>query len=146
MKRFDPVVTPHGLCDNCVATMEECPDGEYMLFEDMKFRDVWIVWSNTDLTEGRGREYPKHICESWETACRLSRGGYVQGSNCPIYKGKAIEYNCVTYVPGFIEYETDEDRKNRTAREKLESAIVRAKALGLSEEDIEILRKSAPVS
>ena len=36
-------------------------------------KKVWIAWGNTDLTEGKGAAYPKHICELEATAIRLGK-------------------------------------------------------------------------
>lgn len=30
--------------------------------ETLRERVVWVVWRNTDLTEGRGQEVPFHRC------------------------------------------------------------------------------------
>lgn len=35
IKRFDPIVSSHGLCDMCGADMEENSDGEFVLFDDV---------------------------------------------------------------------------------------------------------------
>ena len=41
----------------------------------------WGVYVNSDLTEGRGFERIKHLCEEEATARRLARGANVQGSD-----------------------------------------------------------------
>ena len=35
-------------------------------------KDVWVVYTNTDLTEGRGYQYPIHVCGSPATAERMA--------------------------------------------------------------------------
>ncbi len=37
-------------------------------------RDVWVVGTNTDLTEGRGEEYAMAVTDIKETAVRLAKG------------------------------------------------------------------------
>jgi hypothetical protein len=40
-----------------------------------------VVWCNSDLTEGRGYEFPMFVCESQVTALRLGRKRGVQGTD-----------------------------------------------------------------
>ena len=44
----------------------------------------YVVWTNTDLTEGRGSEYPLAICKTLSTAKRLAKDKYVMGTDCSI--------------------------------------------------------------
>lgn len=50
----------------------------------MVTKTAYVVYTNSDLTEGRGHEYPKHVCETLTTARRLAKRNYVQGMDCPI--------------------------------------------------------------
>jgi hypothetical protein len=112
-------------------------------------KELWIVWTNTDLTEGRGREYAAAYCELEATAIRLSKGRYVHGTNCRITKETAyVGDDFKIYAPGpLITTPTTEDKKaeeflikNRLKAEQKEKALERAKKLGLTEEEIEALR------
>ncbi|WP_156374424.1 hypothetical protein [Pseudorhodoferax sp. Leaf274] len=47
----------------------------------MDERTVYAVYTNTDLTEGRGRQYVTHYCETEATARRVGSRGYVMGSD-----------------------------------------------------------------
>jgi len=39
-----------------------------------KEKEIWAVYSNTDLTEGKGGQYVKHYCKKETTAYRLGKG------------------------------------------------------------------------
>lgn len=110
-----------------------------MQIEVEEIKDVWVVWSNTDLTEGRGHNYPKYICESFETAKRLGHGRYVQGLNCPVYQGKGYKIYNEWYYLNSIERESKEDVDLRIKREKKEEVLSKAKNAGLSDEDLKVL-------
>lgn len=44
----------------------------------METKEVWVVTTNTDLTEGRGKEVGLAFCEQYATARRIGKGKYVQ--------------------------------------------------------------------
>lgn len=69
--------------------------------EEMK--QVWVVWTNGDRTEGRGIEFVLHVCSEYETAVRL---GKCRGSNCRTTKETAFRVGRRWFVPGYIEPET----------------------------------------
>lgn len=54
-------------------------------------RNVWVILTTSDLTEGKSFNYPKTICECLSTARRLGKGKYIQGCNCPIEQKKFIK-------------------------------------------------------
>ncbi|MBA7800573.1 hypothetical protein HV170_03430 [Citrobacter freundii] len=58
--------------------------------EILESKDVWVTIGCRDNTEGRGPSYVMHVCESKETAIRLGKKKYVQGSDCPVEKGIAV--------------------------------------------------------
>ena len=53
MKRYDPEPDHYGGCDMCSAKMEECEDGEYVLFEDATKSAMREANSNAVLAEVR---------------------------------------------------------------------------------------------
>jgi hypothetical protein len=116
--------------------------------EIMQERQIWAVWTNTDLTEGRGIEFVKHYCETEATARRLARGGYVQGSDCRITAERMFYRDGAWYAPGpNVVRPTREDQlaeellqEQRDREQRRQQAIERAKALGLSEEDLATLK------
>lgn len=103
---------------------------------------VWVVWQNTDLTEGRGFEEPIRICDSYETAVRLGKGKNVQGSDCRVSKEPAflIEGTSGWFSRVSIESESAEDRSNRMVREKREAILEKARQV-LTEEEIALLNR-----
>lgn len=102
-------------------------------------KTVWVAWSNTDRTEGRGRQYPAHVAASREAAIRLGLNGGVQGSNCEVSQAVAVRINNTWLVPGVIEPESAEDAKRRSVREAKEAVMAKAKEAGLTDEDIALL-------
>lgn len=102
-------------------------------------RKVWVAWTNTDLTEGRGAEYPKAVCEEKATAIRLGKGGSVQGSSCKTTEEIAVRINGKWLVPGRILRPTREDKMLQEKIDAKTKAIEKAQAAGLTEEDIKAL-------
>ncbi|MCY1341529.1 hypothetical protein D9M68_138770 [compost metagenome] len=109
-------------------------------------KQVWIVWTNTDLTEGRGGEFPLFVCESETTAYRMSKKQGVQGSDARVTPFEAVLHNNRWCAPVRIHQPTTEDRNTdlkreqaRLADQRRHEALQRARDAGLSEEDIAIL-------
>ena len=113
-----------------------------------EMKEVFVVWTNTDLTEGRGQEYALAYCELEATANRLAKGNYVMGTDCRVTKETLLLIGFTTYFPGGrIAHATDEDKRveallaeERAKAEKKAAAILKAKELGLTEEDIQALK------
>ena len=105
-------------------------------------KSVWVAWTNTDLTEGRGYQIPLAVCESEATAMRLGARGYVMGGDCPVTEEKAVRIGKSHrwLVPGRIETETTEDKERRLQLEARRAAVQRAKDAGLSEADLKLLK------
>lgn len=110
-------------------------------------KEVWVVWTNIDLTEGRETEYALAYCELEATAKRMAN--YVQGWNSRVTKQEVfVGSDRRIYVPvALIVTPTNGDRRieallveERIKLERKERAIARAKELGLSDEEIEALR------
>lgn len=103
-------------------------------------KTVWLVLANTDDTEGRGREYVKHVTETQATAIRLGRKGYVQGGDCPVIRGMAVKINNTWLCPREIEKPTAEDIRTQERINAREAAIEKARALGLTDEEIAAMK------
>ncbi len=111
-------------------------------------KTMFAVYTNTDLTEGRGQEYPFAFCDLEATAKRLAKGRYVQGTDCTYREVDVYFINGAYYYPGgYIERPTPEDQAEELVifekKRKLDAktaAIAKAKALGLTEEEIAALR------
>lgn len=102
-------------------------------------KEVWVAWTNTDCTEGRGRQIPKAVCDLKATAIRLGRKGSVQGSDCQVSKSIAVMVNNCWLIPGVIHAQTPEDVKAQNHMDKKQAAMEKAKAAGLTDEDLKLL-------
>jgi hypothetical protein len=110
--------------------------------------EVFVVWTNTDLTEGRGHEYALAVCRLESTAKRLAKKNYVMGSDCEITKEKVYFIGNRWYGPGpYIDGGTDADvaeerklKKEREAKMLREKIFNKARALGLTDDEIATLR------
>lgn len=98
---------------------------------------IWVVWSNTDLTEGRGNSFPKYLCSKESTALRLRKGCGVQGTNGDITEENAYFIGNKLYAPAMILNSTKEDDREQERLDKKKIAIEKALKLGLTNEDIE---------
>ena len=111
-----------------------------------KERIVYTVWTNQDLTEGRGYEYPLAVCETESTARRLGKGRYVQGSDCSVTETTLYLIANKWYGPVAVVSPTKEDAAAEVKLQAVKAAaaaklaaINKARALGLSDEDIAAL-------
>lgn len=109
------------------------------MFISHETKSVWVAWSNSDLTEGRGWRFPLHVAESYETAKRLGRKGGIMGTDCEVTEELAVKHNGMWLVPGKIAEETTDDTSARIRREQKEAAIKKALSNGLTDEDIKVL-------
>lgn len=104
---------------------------------------VWVAYSNTDCTEGRGMDVPIAVCKMEVTAKRLARGRYVQGSDGPVRPMNLIQVDGNWYAPtalvNVIE-PTKEDLAVHEAAERRRVVLEKAKSLGLTDEDIATLK------
>ena len=99
-----------------------------------------VVYTNTDLTEGRGYQFPIAVCETVATARRLAKKAYVMGSDAPVEEREVIRHNGEWYGPVRVVQPTAEDMIVQAAFTKQLSALEKAKAAGLTDEDINALR------
>lgn len=113
-------------------------------------KTIYVAYTNTDCTEGRGQEIAFAVSECESTVIRLGSKRYIQGSNCPIEQRQAVKIENRWYVPlGCVPFAqpTIDDRKNeakliaeKALKAKKDEVLVRAKSLGLSDEEIKLLR------
>lgn len=119
---------------------------EVIEMNEHETKPVWIVWVNSDLTEGRGQMIPVRVCSSESTAIRLGKGRNVQGSDARISQHDAIWHRNAWCAPVEIinpsQEDLDADARRETARaadRRRAQALERARQAGLSEDDIAIL-------
>lgn len=101
---------------------------------------VFVVYTNTDLTEGRGAQTPIHTCWSRATARRLAKGVGVMGGDGDIREHAAYCIKDRWYAPCKIIGPTKEDEQQDKAEMVKAKAVEKAKSAGLSDEDIAALR------
>lgn len=109
--------------------------------EDSKKRKCYVAWTNTDLTEGRGFTVPFCVCACRSTAERMGKGASIQGSNCTVTEEECFVSNGTYYGPIRLVYPSSEDEVLERKREEKERAEAKALQLGLSQEDIDILKR-----
>lgn len=102
-------------------------------------KQVYVVKTNTDLTEGRGRERVVEVCETLTTAKRIGKGAYVQGTNCPIVTEDAVLIGRRWFIPVSIVAPNNDDKKDARKDKVLNSALKKIKAAGLTEEELKEL-------
>jgi hypothetical protein len=110
-------------------------------------KKAWVVWINSDLTEGRGRQLPVHICEAEVTAKRLAQGADVQGTDGKVEEVELYQINFKWYGPVDIVSPSHADVRTQleldkvhAAKKRRDKAIEKAKEAGLSKEDLAALR------
>jgi len=120
---------------------------EKLNVETPKQQTVYAVWTNTDLTEGRGREYVEYLCEKKSTALRKAKKNYVMGTDSRITEEVLFNAGRGWYGPVRVIEPSKEDlqvEERLTAEAKAkaakEAAIEKAKSLGLSDADIAALK------
>lgn len=102
-------------------------------------KTVYIVWTNTDLTEGRGFQVPLHICETMATAIRLSKRAGVQGCDADVRSFEAVKVGAQWCAPFVLKTATREDVQAQKQIDARNAALAKAKAVGLSDDDLRAL-------
>ena len=105
----------------------------------MKTKKVWIAWTNSDLTEGRGYSFPLAISESRSCALRLGKKMGVMGTDCMVEGFEAIQVDGRWLAPFRFEPPEDIDILDDKKYEARQKAIAAAKAAGLDDKTIEDL-------
>lgn len=108
----------------------------------MQTKEIYCVFTNTDLTEGRGSQIPLALCQVEQTAKRLAKGKYIMGSDAPYHAVKMVEIGGIWHVPisaVTINKPSKEDAALQNKLDDFRSALQKAKDAGLSEEDIKLL-------
>lgn len=103
---------------------------------------LWVVYVNTDLTEGRGSDAATWTCLSEATALRLAKGAGVQGSDATVGAVEVARINGLPYVPWNgvrIERPTPVDEFTQKRLDARRAAVAKAKQAGLTDADIRAL-------
>jgi hypothetical protein len=102
-------------------------------------RTVWVAYTNTDCTEGRGHDVPIAVCATEATALRLARKKYVQGSDGPVRAMELVKIDGKWYAPSTamtVIEPTREDIAAQAAVDAKREAVAKAKAAGLTDADL----------
>ena len=102
-------------------------------------KKIYLVKTNTDLTEGRGFQYPIAYCEILATAKRLAKGKGVMGSDANVVEYTCIKVNGEWVAPFNLVTPSQEDVGKQKKIDARNEAIKKAKEAGLSDEDIKNL-------
>ena len=116
-----------------------------MINDTAERRTVWVAYTNTDCTEGRGHDVAIAVCAAEATALRLARKQYVQGSDGPVRKMEVVKIDGKWYAPSAaitVVEPTREDIAAQVAIDAKRAALDKAKAAGLTDEDIAALRST----
>lgn len=110
-------------------------------------RTVYVAYTNTDCTEGRGRDVPISVCAAEATAIRLARKQYVQGSDGPVRTMDLVKIDGEWYAPIAainVVDPTCEDVAAQAAIDAKRVAMAKAKAAGMTDADLLALGYSLP--
>jgi hypothetical protein len=102
-------------------------------------RTVWVAYTNTDCTEGRGHDVPIAVCAAEATALRLARKQYVHGSDGPVRTMELVKIEGRWYAPSSaltVIEPTREDIAAQVAIDARRDAVAKAKAAGLTDADL----------
>jgi hypothetical protein len=108
-------------------------------------RVLYVVTTNTDLTEGRGRQYPIAYSFNDFTAQRLAHKKGVMGSDAHISAVKTAIVDGLEMVSINnlnITHPTEQDEISAKKRDDKLAIVEKAKKLGLTDEEIKKLTGS----
>ncbi len=97
---------------------------------------VWVAYTNSDCTEGRGCDVPIAVCASEATAIRLARKRYVQGSDGPVRKLELVSIDGKWFAPYDAVHVVEPTREDIKAQDRIDTkrkALEKARAAGLTE-------------
>ena len=103
-------------------------------------KDVWLVVTNSDLTEGRGFPVILHVCDNPVTAERLAKKQGVMGSNANVEKSSAYKIKSSWFMEGEIQRATKQDEEVYKIRINREAIIQKMREQGFTEEEISALK------
>ncbi len=105
-------------------------------------KDVFVLYTNTDLTEGRGNQYPISVCESESTAIREGCKKGVQGTDIRAEKEFAVRIDGNWFASvNIIKPTSDDEMKDETAQ-KIQAIKEKLKNSGLTAEEMVLLNLS----
>lgn len=103
-------------------------------------KTIYVVWTNTDLTEGRGHQIPIAYAESATTAARLAMKRGVMGSDADVRPFDAVKHGGYWCAPVTIERPNDRDTAIDAVNARKAAALEKARQLGLTDDDLQALQ------
>ncbi|HFV9295525.1 TPA: hypothetical protein ACIAIE_005431 [Serratia fonticola] len=103
-------------------------------------KDVWLVVTNSDLTEGRGLPVILFACDNPVTAERLARKQGVMGSDANVEKSNAYKICNHWFSRGAIQAASQQDKLIYATRLERNAVIEKMREKGFSEEEISALK------
>jgi len=103
----------------------------------------WVVLVNSDLTEGRGHNVPLYCCASMATAHRLAAGRSTQGSDGEVREIQLVYREGFWCGPTEIQAPSKEDLATDKEAEEVVQVLQKAKAAGLTAEELKVLLSSS---
>lgn len=106
-------------------------------------KTVWVAYTNTDLTEGRGRDIAIAVCAEEMTAKRRASKKYVQGCDGPVCAVELVKIKGEWYAPidsiiG-IEGPSKEDIVMQAILDAKNEALKKIRSAGLTDVDLAAL-------
>jgi hypothetical protein len=102
-------------------------------------QEIYVVWTNTDLTEGRGKQIPIAYSVSMRCALRLAKGKGVMGSDADVRSFTADLRNGYVCAPVQLVEPTKKDIDLDDNDARRQSAIDKALQLGVSEDELKLI-------
>lgn len=107
-------------------------------------RQVWVAYTNTDCTEGRGYDVPIAVCDLESTARRRARRAYVQGVDGPVRPMKLIRLGGVWYAPYGVFHVENPSLEDISAQSEMDARMAvleKIRAAGLTDEELRLIAK-----
>jgi len=107
-----------------------------------EMKTVYVAYTNTDCTEGRGSDVPIAVCTLEITAQRLASKRYVQGSDGPVRKMELVNIGGRWYAPTAAVNVIAPTKEDLAAQKQLDAkraALEKAKAAGFTEDELRAL-------
>lgn len=104
---------------------------------------IYLVTTNSDLTEGRGRPVVIAYCSTLATAKRLAKKKGVMGSDACVGHYDVLMLDGKPVIPLSlidIHYATAQDEAEQKRIDDMEATLKRVKEAGLSDADIKVLQ------
>lgn len=109
-------------------------------------KPVWVATVNTDLTEGRGYSVILAVSESKATVIRVGKGKNTMGTDANIHAMTAVKVNNTWLYPVEPLKPTADDEEADYRQSKLDKIAEKARAAGLTDADLDLLRSAKGTS